>query len=89
MLGSLITGQIMFFLGQSWNRDDMKLLRSYVRELTVEQNMPRLAKPSELPQERSSTTARKKVINQFYKMEDMPKGVPSLPKSNNINGGAK
>ena len=89
MLGSLITGQIMFFLGQSWNRDDMKLLRSYVRELKVEQNRPRLAKPAERPQERSSTTARKKVINQFYKMEDTPKGVPSLPKSNNANGGTK
>ena len=89
MLGSLITGQIMFFLGQSWNRDDMKLLRSYVRELKVEQNRPRLAKPAGRPQERSSTTARKKVINQFYKMEDTPKGVPSLPKSNNANGGTK
>lgn len=80
-LGTLLTGYVMFFLGQSWNRDDMALLRSHIHSISVEQEKPRLAVPAEQPKERSSTTAQKKVINKYYKMEKPSGKVPSLPMS--------
>jgi len=94
-LGTLITGYVMFFLGQSWNRDDMALLRSHIHNIRVEQDKPRLAVPAEQPRERSSATAQKKVINKYYRMEKPAGKVPGLPASasagdnENSSGGKK
>lgn len=83
-LGALITGYIMFFLGQTWNREDMILLHSYIHSMKVEQNKARRAARTanmEQPKERASTSVRKKVLNEYYKMEKPSGKVPGLPPS--------
>ena len=83
MLGVMTAGFIITSLGQSWNRDDMDLLHSYIREMKINQDKPRLIIPSEKPKERSSTTAQTKIINKYYKMEPTGTAVPGLPGGTN------
>ncbi len=66
-LGVLLTGYIMYFLGQSWNRDDMALLRSHIHSYQIEQNKPRLAVPSDLPREHSAITSQTSTLLQDVK----------------------
>ena len=82
-LGVMTAGFIITSLGQSWNRDDMALLHSYIKEMKVEQDRPRLVHPAGQPQERSSTTAQTKIINKYYKMEPTGTAVPGLPRGTN------
>lgn len=79
MLGAIIAGYGLFFLGQSWNKDDMALLRSHIRTLSVEQDMPRLRVPAAPPKERNTAVVRRKILNRYYKIEKKPENVPSLP----------
>lgn len=98
-LGAMITGYIMFFLGQTWNREDMALLHSHIHNMKVEQNRARRAAKTgnmEQPKERASASVRKKVMNEYYKMEKTSGKVPGLPPSmpstsngNNNSGGKK
>lgn len=85
ILGVMTAGFIITSLGQSWNRDDMALLHSYIREMKINQDRPRLITPSEQPKERSSTTAQTKIINKYYKMEQAGASVPGLPGGANEN----
>ena len=81
-LGMVVSGYILYYLGQTWNRDDMALLRSHIHSMRIEQDKPRLIEPMDEPKERSSTTADQKVLNKYYKMEKPVGKVPSLPGGN-------